>query len=538
MLPVVGAAIVLLVPVWAAAAYAACGDGVLDADEQCDAGDANGTVGACCTSLCELAPAGTPCRPAANVCDVAELCTGDNDACPDDVVAPDGLACDDGNPCTTGDSCVAGACVGAGPICGNGVLERCEPCDDGAANGSPASCCTSTCAPKPYGAVCGDDGDLCTSDTCDGSGGCQHLVEPSLGCFTPTANGASALKITRRPSNGTTRISFKWARGNAIDDARIGDLASARSRLCIYDQTGPDYRLVYQGSPSSADGAWASTSTGWRFRGASGGDEGISDVSIGRSLTPGRSKMAVKARGALALAPLPMSRRRRVAVQFHTDAGACWGASFSDGRRNDATRYSARSEDTVLPDANGNGVRELMVIGDSNTKFLSCSYPQQLSASHPALVVWNEAIFGSATVGWVAQGLLPPLLDEHQPDAVVIALGVNDSTLLRTSDQIVADLVTLGDQVDALTFANGGHALAYFATIPLIYPEDDPRDPVIAAVNARLRALEPAGRIVDFDSWMPDVWEAGVMWRVNDGVHIGCAGHTRRAEVLEPLTGQ
>jgi hypothetical protein len=58
----------------APAAWAVCGDGILDPGEQCDVGaDPTGT---CCTASCTLVSAGTECRQAAGDCDVAEVCTG------------------------------------------------------------------------------------------------------------------------------------------------------------------------------------------------------------------------------------------------------------------------------------------------------------------------------------------------------------------------------------------------------------------------------------------------------------------------------
>ena len=62
---------------------ASCGNGVVDArlGEQCDVGVADN---ACCTSTCQLAPPATVCRPAADVCDVAETCTGAGPTCPSD----------------------------------------------------------------------------------------------------------------------------------------------------------------------------------------------------------------------------------------------------------------------------------------------------------------------------------------------------------------------------------------------------------------------------------------------------------------------
>jgi hypothetical protein len=70
-----------------------CGNGILDAGEECDS---SVTGSGCCYSDCHLKPAGAICRPAANACDVPETCDGVAATCP-----PDGIpdACD---PCTGG----------------------------------------------------------------------------------------------------------------------------------------------------------------------------------------------------------------------------------------------------------------------------------------------------------------------------------------------------------------------------------------------------------------------------------------------------
>jgi hypothetical protein len=69
----------------------------------------------CLNDLCHhngFAPPTTACRPAAGACDLAELCTGVDPACPLDQHLPDATACEDGNPCTAGDACIAGVCAG------------------------------------------------------------------------------------------------------------------------------------------------------------------------------------------------------------------------------------------------------------------------------------------------------------------------------------------------------------------------------------------------------------------------------------------
>jgi hypothetical protein len=70
--------------------------GLCDVGEVCDGQDA-----ACPDDA--LAPAGTTCRKAASSCDVAEGCDGQGVACPADVLAVDGLECPEG-------ACHAGVC--------------------------------------------------------------------------------------------------------------------------------------------------------------------------------------------------------------------------------------------------------------------------------------------------------------------------------------------------------------------------------------------------------------------------------------------
>lgn len=87
-----------------------CGNGIVEAGEECDPGLGNNstccdpqtcklTVGAtcdpssstCCTSDCRLAPATQLCRKSKDdKCDVPEFCTGNSSACPTDITKPNG----------------------------------------------------------------------------------------------------------------------------------------------------------------------------------------------------------------------------------------------------------------------------------------------------------------------------------------------------------------------------------------------------------------------------------------------------------------
>jgi glucose/arabinose dehydrogenase len=124
--------------------FAMCGDGRVEAGEQCDLGPLNGIAGLCCDATCRWRAAGTPCRPAAGPCDVAATCSGKNSSCSADQLAaagavcrvaaapceadatcdavtaacpanppqPDGTPCDDGNPATLTSVCQAQVCQG------------------------------------------------------------------------------------------------------------------------------------------------------------------------------------------------------------------------------------------------------------------------------------------------------------------------------------------------------------------------------------------------------------------------------------------
>ncbi len=66
-------------------------------------------------------------------------------------------------------------------VCGDGVVEQDEQCDDG--NLSPGDCCSATCGFEPADAACAADLELCTRDVCDGAGSCVHPPEPDgLAC--------------------------------------------------------------------------------------------------------------------------------------------------------------------------------------------------------------------------------------------------------------------------------------------------------------------------------------------------------------------
>ncbi len=123
----------------------------------------------------EVSEAGAPCRAAESVCDVEDRCNGLEPTCPADQVAAAGILCRDAVSvqCDQPEHC-----DGASPACpadaraANG--EACSVTDTGVCSG-PAACSFGACAP-----VACDDGDVCTVDVCDATGGCDP--QPIPGC--------------------------------------------------------------------------------------------------------------------------------------------------------------------------------------------------------------------------------------------------------------------------------------------------------------------------------------------------------------------
>ncbi|KAL4816210.1 Metallo-peptidase family M12-domain-containing protein [Aspergillus spinulosporus] len=160
-----------------------CGNGIVEAGEECDCGDecdgnecCDGSTcrfrgdavcdsssgdGGCCRD-CQFLSAGTVCRAAVGECDIEETCPGDSGDCPDDETEDDGASCgDEGEELF----CASGRCTSRDLQCQeqiNGDNSTISSCETGA-----DTCILSCSSPFATGS-CSNAGTVLDGTPCDG----------------------------------------------------------------------------------------------------------------------------------------------------------------------------------------------------------------------------------------------------------------------------------------------------------------------------------------------------------------------------------
>jgi len=187
------------------------------ADPPCEGGEICNQLTGACESLAD-APLSTSCQADSDLCTI-DHCDG-NGGCVtyDDVVCPAptgpcdggstcepstggcvplpdpilGTSCErDGNLCTTDECNGSGACVTVGNVtCGGGATcEAGEQCD-------PATGQCVMLNDPPTGTPCEEDGDLCTIEQCDGNGACGVVDYVDCSALADQCNDAACDSAT------------------------------------------------------------------------------------------------------------------------------------------------------------------------------------------------------------------------------------------------------------------------------------------------------------------------------------------------------
>ncbi len=146
-----------------------CGNGVVEAGEQCDDGntaDGDGCSNACLLPVCGngLVESGEECDDGdtddTNDCSNSCVSNGGGGAVCGDGTLDVGEECDDGNT-NAGDGCAADCTTESAAVCGDGTLDDGEECDDG--NTDDGDGCAADCTNE---SACGD-GNLDDGEECD-----------------------------------------------------------------------------------------------------------------------------------------------------------------------------------------------------------------------------------------------------------------------------------------------------------------------------------------------------------------------------------
>jgi|GEM_PF-6914586 len=191
----------------------ACGNGVLDGAEICDAGEANGTEICGCRADCQYEDPDVGCDDGlacngGDSCDGEGACTHGGNPCGTKACVEGGAGqdtftcaaceadaeCDDANVCTD-DRCVEGVCGNAATTaaCDDGTFcNGAGTCGDGvcAEPGNPCDAATEKCDETSRRCIprCGD-GVLDEGETCDGGAGCSPACELGVDPDGLTAQG-------------------------------------------------------------------------------------------------------------------------------------------------------------------------------------------------------------------------------------------------------------------------------------------------------------------------------------------------------------
>ena len=234
--------------------------------------------------------AGETCRPASGDCDMPETCTGTTAACPSDDFAP-------------------------------------------------------------AGTPCADDGDLCSTDVCDGAGSCTHAFAPAPGCTAPIDGSAAGLTLVDPASDDGHQLSWKWTRGPVTPRSAFGDPTTTTAyTLCIYDESGGTPTLALSatapaGATCGPRPCWATTATGFIYTNPAGTPDGLRRIVLVEGLATGEARICAEGRGGnLRLPVLPLVKDPKVIAQLKATNGACWEATYGTAAVNGPTMFKAKSD--------------------------------------------------------------------------------------------------------------------------------------------------------------------------------------------------
>jgi len=129
------------------------------------------------------------------------------------------------------------------PVCGDGILQAGEQCDDG--NTVNGDCCSSTCMFESNGSACGADANQCTLDVCNGAGACTH---PNAPISTPCDADGNLCTIDHCNGFGQCVFLSDVTCQAANPPCEGGEVCNSATGLCVAQPDAP------QGTACNLDG--------------------------------------------------------------------------------------------------------------------------------------------------------------------------------------------------------------------------------------------------------------------------------------------
>ncbi|HEY2773994.1 MAG TPA: DUF4215 domain-containing protein [Candidatus Binatia bacterium] len=248
--------------------------------------------------------------------------------------------CDDGN-LVDGDGCDSN-CTHTG--CGNGIVTMGEQCDDG--NQAGGDCCSASCTFEAGGSSCDDGDVCTWNDSCDGAGHCGGVAELEPSCLVPDPGTEGSRLTIKATSAASARLGWSWGRGPAIALGDLGSPTTSDDfALCVYVNDGmTDRELVSSLAPAGS--SWTSTTSTLRYSSKSLAPGGIRQIQVKAADAGAAKIKIKGQGAALGLGSLGFGASSTVGVEMKNVAtGACFGAAFAGPfHTDDSAHFDARTD--------------------------------------------------------------------------------------------------------------------------------------------------------------------------------------------------
>lgn len=313
-----------------------CGDGSPGGAEGCDDGNANDSD--CCHNNCTAWPNGTICGDqTVTDCSGADSCNAGLCSSNDVPAGTTMAACDDGNVCTFEQCNGSGGCQN--PVKANGTS-----CADGDLCNGNEYCSAGTCQNgSPPNCI---DYDRCTRDSCDPITGCEFYEGPADTCVEGL-KGKLQVKYDAETGEKSL-LKWKLAGGDEFDQAALGDLATTASfEICIYDESGGVSGVSSRMNIGPTVRFQSNDPDGYSFSDSLGFWDGIKTLKLKTGIA-GKSSVTLAAKGTRIPLAAPVSAEQifaqdgRVAIQMHnTQTNRCWSSEFTEATKHTGALFKA-----------------------------------------------------------------------------------------------------------------------------------------------------------------------------------------------------